>query len=108
MTPPSDHHSCEGCVLQESRQGRVCPAAREVYGLADLVDQFQAEALRVAVMADALSAGPTLPELVRLEAEGQASRWPRPRLLLPAGVTPAVVHDDRKETIHVEVSRSIQ
>ena len=43
MTPPPSHdHTCEGCALQEARDGRVCPSARDDYGLPDVEAQLGA------------------------------------------------------------------
>lgn len=58
---------CHRCVLQESRDGRVCPAAREVYGLPDVETERHAAALHAAILADAQGA-PGFAELVRRDA----------------------------------------
>jgi hypothetical protein len=60
MTPPPPL-PCEGCAFQESRGGRVCPAAREVYGLPDVEAQRHAETLYAAVLADAQRVPPASP-----------------------------------------------
>lgn len=109
MTPPPNHdHPCEGCYLQEARDGRVCPSARHTHGLADLVAQRQAEVLRAAILAD-LGRTAGFVELVRLEAQQRRPKLltPSPRLL-PAAPATSTPHTQQKEAIHVVVSRPIQ
>jgi hypothetical protein len=107
MTPPPNH-PCESCHLQEARGGRVCPRARDAYGLADLVAQHQAEALHAAILADA-GRTPGFAELVRLEAQQPQTKLlaPSPRLL-PAASAVSTAHNQQKETIRVAISRPIQ
>jgi hypothetical protein len=66
MTPPPIH-PCEGCFLQEQREGRTCPAAHDAYGLPDLQATRNSEALRAAIQSDAYSY-PSLDQLVRIDA----------------------------------------
>jgi hypothetical protein len=110
MTPPPNPHPCSGCLLQEARDGRVCPAARDVHDLEDLVAQRRAEALHAAIVLEAGTV-PSFRELVRLDAQRQ-----RPALLLPAPSTlvlPStaaehIPHDQQKEAIHVPAPRNAQ
>lgn len=122
MSPPANHqHPCENCVLQEARDGRVCPAARDAYGLEDLVAQRRAEALHAAILADA-GRTPCFAELVRRDAMNRTGALPaairlglptadsphslspdRPkevirRVALPAGPTQLPIHESRKES----------
>jgi hypothetical protein len=99
-------HPCEGCVLQEARGGRVCPAAHSAHGLADLEVQHRAERLHAAIVREA-GTTPSLPELVRQE----------PRLLLPATVRLGLLaapaadprsDDSRKEILRVVLSRPVR
>ncbi len=109
MTPPPNHdHPCEGCYLQEARDGRVCPAARNVYSLADLVAQRQAEVLHAAILAE-LGRTAGFVELVRLEAQQRRPKLPAssPRLLPAAPVT-STPHAQQKEAIYVAVPRPVQ
>lgn len=90
-------HRCHGCALQESRDGRVCPAAREVHGLPDVVAQRHAAVLRAAVLADA---GRLLgfAELVRREVEHRHRELlAAAQAALPAGPVPSPAHEPRKE-----------
>ena len=66
MTPPPIH-PCEGCFLQEEREGRVCPAAHDIYGLPDVQAERNRESLRAAIQLDAYSY-PSLDQLVRIDA----------------------------------------
>jgi hypothetical protein len=53
MTPPPNHpHSCSNCILQEARDGRVCPSAR-LQGLPDAEAERHGAALHAAILADA-------------------------------------------------------
>ena len=68
MSPPPNHnHPCEGCALEQARGGRVCPAARNDYGLPDVEAQRHAESLYAAILADA-GRVPGFAELVRGDA----------------------------------------
>lgn len=97
------HHPCEGCALQRSREGRVCPSARDL-GLEDIYEaERQAEVLRRLVLAEAPRAPAGLAELVRREVAEK--RMPRGPLLLPAGAAASPVPDSREEAIRVQVSR---
>lgn len=106
MTPPQfSDHPCIACVLQESRSGRVCPAAHENHGLTDLAETFerqrQAERLRMLIhdeAPDSLS----LTELIR--AEAQLTQRQSPQLALPAAPHQTISQPQDKEAIHV-VSR---
>lgn len=103
MTPsPNHNHPCEGCFLQESRDGRTCPAAHDIHGLADLVAQHRAEALHAAILADA-GRVPGFAELVRRDAMSHTGALPAAvRLGLLAAPSPdAVSSDSRKEHIYV-------
>lgn len=108
MNPSPDHHPCLGCVLQEQRGGRVCPAAREVHALDDLEVQSSADVLHAAIVADAQTI-PSLGELVRLEAHqypaGLAAAF---RLGLLAVPSADPVPDSRKEIPHVAVPRALR
>lgn len=102
MTPPTDHHICSNCFLQEQRSGRVCRAARDVYGLPDVIEaQRKADVLHAAVLADAQSVT-AFAELVRRDAMS-------PRVALPASVSLGLLvapsfdplsDDARKERAH--------
>jgi hypothetical protein len=84
MTPPPTH-PCSNCFLEEQREGRVCPAARDVYGLPDLEAQQNAEALRLAIREDRPLS--TLADLVHVDAERRlASSLPS---ALPLALPPA-------------------
>lgn len=106
MKPPSHHpcdgHSCDHCFWCDV-VGICCqtisPGQRAQVG-AD--NQAQRERLRIAIAQDARTV-PAFSELVRREAGGRSQRAP---LLLPAVPAPSVVPISRKESIHVEVSRS--
>lgn len=107
MTPPN--HPCEHCVLQEARDGRVCPAAREVHGLPDVEAQRHAAALHAAILADAEGV-PGLAELVRRDAIGRRRAGvlsvPNPsRPALSPSPNPAT-HNSAKEAVHVLPSRT--
>lgn len=105
MTPPSNHHPCEGCALQEARGGRVCPAAREVHRLPDVEAPHRSDVLHVAIVREARPM-PTLPELVRRDALSLAGALPvATRLgLLPAPTPVPLSHDPRKEAIRVLIA----
>jgi hypothetical protein len=103
MTPPPNHnHPCEGCFLQEQRSGRVCPTARDAYGLPDVTEaQRRAAALHAAILADAQNI-PAFAELVRLDAMSPAVALPASislGLLAPPSLVP-LYHDARKEIVH--------
>lgn len=67
MTPPTSH-PCQGCFLQEERHGRVCPAARDVYGLDNLAErERRAAALRAGLAQDAHDL-PTFCQLIQFDA----------------------------------------
>jgi hypothetical protein len=98
MTPPPIHR-CEGCFLQEQREGSVCPGARDAYGLADVQAERNSEALRAAIQLDAYSY-PSLAQLVRIDA-AQAARDAQlggASLLVidaaPAGLLPVAATDE--------------
>jgi hypothetical protein len=94
-------HPCHGCLLQEQRDGRVCPAAREVYGLPDVIEaQRRADVLHAAIVEDAQTI-PAFADLVRFDAMS-------PTAALPASISlgllaaPSLVPlfpDSRKEAI---------
>lgn len=108
MTPPT--HPCEGCFLQESREGRVCPPARDVYGLADLIAQRQAEALRAALAQDAENTR-SLAQCICIDASLPAPHKllpaTSPTLLLAAAPTGRLSADFRKEPVHVPAARTV-
>lgn len=98
MTPPPNHrHPCEGCALEEARDGRVCSAARDVYELPNV------EALHAAILADA-ECLPGFAELVRWDAAsrhtGALPASMRLGLLAAPSPDPAI-HDSAKEVVHV-------
>jgi hypothetical protein len=105
MTPRPNHHLCEGCALQEARDGRVCPAARDVYDLPDVEAQRRAEVLHAAIVQEARPV-PALPELVRRDAVSRTGELPvATRLgLLPSLVPDPLAHDPRKEAIRVLIA----
>lgn len=105
MTPPPNHnHPCQGCFLQEQRSGRVCPAARDAHGLADLVAQRRAEALHTAILTDAQNV-PAFAELVRLDAMNPAAALPA-SITLGLLAAPSLVSlspDSRKDAVRVAI-----
>jgi hypothetical protein len=104
MTPP--HNSvCQGCFLQEQRSGRICPAARTVYGLPDVAEaQRRAAVLHAAILADA-RAVPAFADLVRHDAMSPAVALPASiRLgLLAAPPLVSLPLDSRKEAVRVAI-----
>jgi hypothetical protein len=102
--PPNSHHICENCVLQEARDGRVCPSARTIYGLADLVAQRRADVLHAAIVADAQNV-PAFAELVRHDAMSPAVALPASISLglLPAPPLVPLSLDSRKEAVRVAI-----
>jgi hypothetical protein len=106
MTPPPNyHHSCENCALQEARDGRVCPAAREVYGLPDVIKaQRRADVLHAAIVEDARNV-PAFADLVRLDAMSPAVASPAAISLglLPAPSLAPLFPDSRKEAVRVAI-----
>ncbi len=104
MTPPRPH-PCEGCALQEARDGRVCPAAREVYTLPDVEAQRRADILHAAIVQEARPV-PALPELVRLDALNHRGELPvATRLgLLPSPAPGLLAPVHRKEAIRVLIA----
>jgi hypothetical protein len=101
MTPPPSH-PCEGCVLQEARDGRVCPVARDAYSLPDLEAQRHAQALHAAILADA-GRTPGFAELVRSDAMSRTGALPASISLgLLAAPSPHPLYSDSpKEVIRV-------
>lgn len=99
--PPHDLHPCQGCFLQEHRSGRVCPAARDTYGLPDVAEeQRRAELLRAAILQDAPT-GLSLIELVRQEAQARQLGPSRSApLALPPAPASSLSHDSRKEAAY--------
>jgi len=107
--PPAHNFRCEGCVLQEARGGRVCPAAREVHGLPDIETKRHAAALHAAILADA-GRIPGFAELVRRDAIGRRRAGvlsaPNPSRLAQCPPSDLVTHDSAKEVVHVLPSRT--
>lgn len=107
MTPPPPH-LCEGCALQESRDGRVCPAASDAYGLPDVAAERHAAALHAAIVADA-GRIPSFAELVRRDAIGRRARVlsvPNPSRPVLCPSSSPTTHDSAKEVVHVFPSRT--
>jgi hypothetical protein len=104
MTPPA-FHPCKGCALQEARDGRVCPAAREVYALPDVEAQRRAAVLHAAIVQEARPV-PALPELVRRDAVSRVGLLPvATRLgLLPSPAPGLLAPDHRKEAMRVLIA----
>jgi hypothetical protein len=76
MTPPPNPNLlCEGCFLAEQRDGRVCPAARDVHGLPDVEAHRHAQALHDAILADA-GRTPGFAELVHRDAASHTGVLP--------------------------------
>lgn len=102
MPPPHNHHHlCENCVLQEARGGRICPAARDAYGLPDVIEaQRRADALHAAIVEDAQHI-PAFAELVRFDAMSPAVVLPASISLglLPAPSLVSLFSDSRKEAV---------
>jgi hypothetical protein len=101
MTPPNHNHPCRGCALQEARDGRVCPAARDA-GLPDVEAQRHAAALHAAILADAQTV-PAFAELVRRDAVSHTavlSAAVRLGLLVAPSSDP-LSPDSRREVIRV-------
>lgn len=96
-------HSCEHCVLQEVRDGRVCPAAREVHGLPDVETQRHTAALHAAILVDARRTS-GFADLVRGDAvrrrAGVLSVPDPSRSALCPSPSPAT-HNSAKEVVHV-------
>jgi hypothetical protein len=94
--------------LEEARDGRVCPAARDVYELPNVEAQRHAEALHAAILADA-ECLPGFAELVRWDAAsrhtGALPASMRLGLLAAPSPDPAI-HDSAKEVVHVFPSRT--
>ena len=102
-------HPCHSCALQESRDGRVCPAARDDYSLPDVETERHAAALHAAILADAQGI-PGFAELVRRDAIGRGRSGvlsvPNPsRPALCPSSSPAT-HNSAKEVVHVFPSRT--
>ena len=109
MTPPPNHHPCAGCALQEVREGRVCPAARDAYSLPDVEAQRHAAALHAAILADA-RAVPSFAALVRHDAISRTGVLPASiglGLLTPQSPDP-LSHDAQREVICVPLSSRTQ
>ena len=109
MTPPPDHnHPCEGCFLAEQREGRVCPAARDL-GLPDVKAQRHAEALHAAILADA-GRVPGFAELVRHDAINRTGVLPASISLglLAAPLPHPLYRDSPKEVIRVALPSRTQ
>jgi hypothetical protein len=99
MTPPPNHHPCQGCALEQARGGRVCPAARDL-GLPDVEVQRHAQALHAAILADA-GRTPGFAELVRRDAMSRTAALPVSislGLLTAPALAPSFP-DSRKEAI---------
>lgn len=100
-------HPCESCALQEARDGRVCPAAREVHGLPDVEAQRYGAALHDAILADAQGL-PGFAELVRRDAvshhTGALPASIRLGLLAAPSSDPPTT--DSKELVYVFPSRA--
>lgn len=110
MTPPLNHdHPCDGCLLQESREGRVCPAARAVHGLPDVEAQRHAEALHAAILADAGHV-PGFAELVRGDAISRTGVLPASISLglLTAPLPHPMYTDSPKEVVRVALPSRTQ
>jgi hypothetical protein len=104
MTPPPDHnHPCEGCFLAEQREGRVCPAARDL-GLPDVEAQRHAESLYAAILAD-VGRTPGFAELVRGDAISHTGVLPASISLglLAAPSPDSVSTNSPKEVIRVAI-----
>jgi hypothetical protein len=102
MQLPNHDHPCQGCFLEQQRGGRVCPAAREVYGLPDIEAERHATALHAAVLADA-QAVPGFAELVRHDAFSRTAVLPAPISLglVAAPTSDPLFLNTPKEVIHV-------
>jgi hypothetical protein len=102
IPPPTDNHPCGGCALQEARDGRVCPVARDAFGLPDVETQRHAEALHAAILAEAQQR-PAFAELVRHDAMSHTAALPASiRLGLLAAPAPvSIPTDGAKEVIRV-------
>ncbi len=100
--PPNQSHPCNKCILQEARDGRVCPAARDVHSLPDVEAQRHAEALHAAILADA-GRVPGFAELVRRDAISRTGVLPAAISLglLAAPAPDPLYTDSRKEVIRV-------
>ena len=99
--PPNQNFVCQGCFLQEQRSGRVCPTARDAYGLPDVIEaQRRADVLHAAIVADA-QAVPAFADLLRLDAMSPAVALPASISLglLAAPSLAPVFPDSRKEVI---------
>lgn len=106
MARPNHNHFCDGCFLQEQREGRVCPAAHDVYGLPDLAEAAsRAAALHTAVAQDA-EAVPGFGELVSRDAASRTGILPMSiRLgLLAIPAAEPLSPDSRKEAVRVLAS----
>jgi hypothetical protein len=102
MASPDHKHPCNGCALQEARDGRVCPAARDAYNLPDVEAEHHGAALHAAILADAQSL-PGFAELARRDALSHpAGALPASiRLgLLAAPSSQPVPHHAAKEVVH--------
>lgn len=100
-------HVCADCFLVETT-GRVCPTAREAYGLETPAYVLpRSEALRAAVAADA-GTHRTLRDLVCLDAARLGSEASRNTLLLPSPAAAGQISntDTQKEMTHVIAART--
>jgi hypothetical protein len=104
MAPPNPNHPCDGCLLAEQRDGRICPAARDAHGLPDVEAQRHAEALHAAILADARRT-PAFVELVRRDAASHTGVLPAAiRLGLLAAPSPnPLFPDSPQEVIRVAI-----
>jgi len=110
MTPsPNRRQYCNNCILQEARGGRVCPIARDTYGLPDLVEaRHHAAALHAAILADAQRL-PGFAELIRRDAITRptgALPASLGRGLLVAHLSDPATHDSAKEVVDAFPSRA--
>jgi hypothetical protein len=108
MTPPPNPHPCQGCPIEEARDGRVCPAARDAYGLPDVETQRRADVLHAAILADA-GCTPGFVELVRRDAitrPAGALSGSLGRALLVAHLSDPATHDSAKEVVRAFSART--
>jgi hypothetical protein len=106
MSPPPTP-DCVGCALQEARGGRVCPTARDVYGLEDLVAQHRADVLHDAIVLEA-EAVPSLSELVRLEGRQYPVGLAAASRLGLVAATDPFSHESQKEASHAYANRALR
>jgi hypothetical protein len=109
MSPPyNQDHACRGCFLAGQREGRVCPAARDAYGLPDVEAQRHAAALHAAILADA-GRVPGFAELVRRDAVSHTGALAASISLgLLAPSSDPLFPDSRKEAIRVALPARTQ